>query len=178
MQLNVAELKAWSFDWAFHLKSAEVFNLILHEIDFYLNLTSPPSSQSSFKISSLCQEKRFPFIYKNNKVRSYEKDHHLTLWQMEKELHLAAIITQEELKLYQQNKNIDPATILPPQYCNYLDVFSKKKADILPLHQAYDHAIHLKKGAQPPVSALYDMSCDEALELCQYLNENLSKEFI
>ena len=28
------------------------------------------------------------------------------------------------------------------------------------------------------MSALYSMSCDEALKLCQYLDENLSKEFI
>ena len=178
MQLNVAELKSWSFDWDSCLKSVEVFSLTLHEIDFYLGLASPPSLQSLSRIPSLCQEKRFSFIYGNNKVRSYEKDHHLTLQWMEKELHLAAITTQEELELYWQSKNIDPATILPSQYCNYLDVFFKKKADILPLHQAYDHIIHFKKDAQPPVSALYGMSCDEALELCQYLNENLSKGFI
>ena len=111
-----------------------MFSLILQKIDFYLNFTSPPSSQSSFKIPNLCQEKRFPFIYKSNKIRSYEKDHHLTLQQMEKELHLTAITTQEEFKLYQQSKNVNSATILFSQYHNYLNVFFKKKADILLLH--------------------------------------------
>ena len=48
----------------------------------------------------------------------------------------------------------------------------------MPLHWAYNHAIHLKEGAQPPVSTLYSMSCDEALELHWYLDENLSKGFI
>ena len=97
---------------------------------------------------------------------------------MEKKLHLTAITTQEELELYQQSKNVDPATILPPQYHNYLDIFSKKEADTLPLHQVYDHAIHFKEGAQLPVFTLYGISCDEALKLHQYLDENLSKRFI
>ena len=91
-----------------------MFSLILQEIDFYLNLASLPFSQLLFKISNFYQEKRFLFIYKSNKIRSYKKNHYLALQQMEKELHLAVITTQEELKLYQQSKNVDSATILPP----------------------------------------------------------------
>ena len=53
---------------------------------------------------------------------------------MEKELHLTATTTQEELKLYWQSKNVDSAIILPPQYHDYLDIFFKKKADTLSLH--------------------------------------------
>ena len=77
-----------------------MFSLILQEIDFYLNFTSSFSSQSSFKISNLCQKKKILFIYKSNKIKNYEKNHHLILQQMEKELHLTAIITQEKFKLY------------------------------------------------------------------------------
>ena len=98
---------------------------------------------------------------------------------MEKKLHLTAIITtQEEFELYWQSKNVDLITILSPQYHKYLDIFFKKEADTLPLHQTYNYAIYLKEDAQPPVSTLYSMSYDEALKLYQYLNENLSKEFI
>ena len=79
MQFNVAELKAWSFDWVSYLKSAEMFSLILHKIDFYLDFASPSSSQSLSRIPSLYQEKRFPSIHENNKIRSYEKNHHLAL---------------------------------------------------------------------------------------------------
>ncbi len=50
--------------------------------------------------------------------------------------------------------------------------------DILSLHQAHDHVIHLKEDAQFSVFALYDMSRDKILELHRYLNENLSKDFI
>jgi len=48
----------------------------------------------------------------------------------------------------------------------------------LSLHQAHDHVIHLKEDAQLSVFALYNMSRDKILELCRYLNENLSKDFI
>ena len=97
---------------------------------------------------------------------------------MKKKLHLTAITTQKKFKLYWQSKNVDSATILSPQYHNYLNVFFKKKTDILPLHQTYNYIIHFKKGAQFPVFILYNMNYDKTLKFCQYLNENLSKEFI
>jgi len=55
--------------------------------------------------------------------------------------------------------------ILSLKYFEFLDVFFKKNADILPSHQAHNHAIHLKEGAQPSVFALYGMSRDEIQEL-------------
>ena len=97
---------------------------------------------------------------------------------MEKELHLSAIITPEELEAYQQSKNIDPTTLLPERYQEYLHVFSKKKADTLPKHRPQDHTIYLKEGAQAPAFTLYSMSHNEAQELHCYLDKNLSKEFI
>ena len=66
---------------------------------------------------------------------------------MEKELHLVISTTQEELELYRERKNVDPATKLPKQYYDYLDVFSKKEADTLPEYRTYDHAINLKGDA-------------------------------
>ena len=97
---------------------------------------------------------------------------------MEKEIHLAVTITQEDLAAYYKHKNVDSATLLLKLYTAFLDVFFRKEADTLPKHELYDYAIHLKEGTQVPVFSLYSMSCDEALELCQYLDENLSKGFI
>ena len=97
---------------------------------------------------------------------------------MEKEIHLAAIITQEDLAAYCEHKNIDSATLLPKLYTAFLNVFFRKEANTLPKHGPYDHTIHLKEGTQAPTSALYSMSRDKALELRQYLDENLSKGFI
>jgi len=108
----------------------------------------------------------------------YDKNHHLNLHQMKKKFHLTAFTTQEDLEVYQQSKNVDSVTILSFRYFEFLDVFFKKNVDILSLHQAHDHVIHLKEDAQLSIFALYDMSCDEILELHRYLNENLSKDFI
>lgn len=67
---------------------------------------------------------------------------------------------------------------LPREYYEFLDVFSKKEADKLPPHHAYDHKIQLKEGAEPPFGPLYDMSRGELLVLREYLEENLGKGFI
>ena len=91
---------------------------------------------------------------------------------------MAAITTQEDLAAYHKHKNVDSATLLPKLYTLFLDVFSRKEADTLPKHGPYDHTIHLKEGTQASMFTLYSMSRDKALELCQYLDENLSKEFI
>ena len=39
----------------------------------------------------------------------------------------------------------DPKSIVSTEYHDFLDVFSKKNSDTLPLHQKYDHKIYLKK---------------------------------
>ncbi len=97
---------------------------------------------------------------------------------MKKKFHLTAFTTQEDLKVYQQSKNVDSVTILLFKYFKFLNIFFKKNVDILSLHQAHNHVIHLKEDAQFSVFALYNMSRDEILELHRYLNENLSKDFI
>ena len=87
-------------------------------------------------------------------------------------------VTAEELNAYRERKNVDPAPLLPKQYHDFLDVFSKKESDVLPEHRPYDHAIKLKEGFPIPNQALYGMSRTEIEELRRYLDENLSKGFI
>ena len=69
-----------------------MFSLILHEIDFYLDFALSPFLQLLFRTLNLYQEKKFLFIYENNKVRNYEKDYYLILQQMKKEFYLTVII--------------------------------------------------------------------------------------
>ena len=85
---------------------------------------------------------------------------------MEKEIHLAVTITQEDLAAYYEHKNVDSATLLLKLYTAFLNVFFRKEADTLSKHELYDYTIHLKEGTQASVSALYSMSRDEALKLC------------
>ena len=73
---------------------------------------------------------------------------------------------------------INPATKLPAEYHDFLDVFSKKDSDKLPEHRSYDYAIPLVKGKTPSFSALYSISQDELKVLRKYLDNYLPKGFI
>ena len=73
---------------------------------------------------------------------------------------------------------VDPATVLPSEYHEFLDVFSKKEADKLPGRRSHDHKIPLMNGKEPTYGPLYGMSRDELLVLQKYLTENLKKGFI
>ncbi|MBW0550209.1 hypothetical protein O181_089924 [Austropuccinia psidii MF-1] len=66
---------------------------------------------------------------------------------------------------------------VPPAYHQYLDVFSKVKAEKLPPHRACDHLIELE-GLLPPVGVIYSLSNQESETLQAYVSENLEKGFI
>ncbi len=164
-----------------------MFSVILKKIDVFLNL----ESISSFSLNSDESKSRHAALIihlKNSSTLAqfsscsqdsmYDKNHRLNLHQMKKKFHLTAFITQEDLEVYWQSKNVDSVTILSFKYFKFLNIFFKKNVDILSLHWVDDHVIHLKEDAQFSVFALYDMSRDKILELRRYLNENLSKDFI
>lgn len=68
--------------------------------------------------------------------------------------------------------------LVPPEYHDFLDVFSKHEADILPPHRSYDHAIELEPGTTPPHGPIYRLSETELETLRTYLDEHLAKGFI
>jgi hypothetical protein len=75
-------------------------------------------------------------------------------------------------------KYTDPATKVPKEYHEFLDVFSRKELERLPEHRPYDHKIVLEEGKNPTFGPLYGMSQNELKVLRKYLNENLEKGFI
>lgn len=175
IQLNIVELGACSFDRVARIKESEVFSFSLRDLDKFLGTSAPAESSAGTSELMISSPPPRP---SPTSSRSYDQDHGYALYQMKKELHLAATATQEDLETYRNSKNVDPATILPPRYHEFLHVFSREKANTLPSRGPHDHAIHLQEGGKPPASALYGMSRDEALELRRYLDENLSKGFI
>ncbi|SOV04612.1 uncharacterized protein UDID_17153 [Ustilago sp. UG-2017a] len=68
--------------------------------------------------------------------------------------------------------------IIPQEYHQYLDVFSRVKADKLPPPHTYDHQIPLEEGKSPPFGPIYSLSEHELKTLREYLEENLAKGFI
>ncbi|MBW0545607.1 hypothetical protein O181_085322 [Austropuccinia psidii MF-1] len=67
--------------------------------------------------------------------------------------------------------------VVPSTYHQYLDVFSKVKAEKLPPHRTCDHHIELK-GSLPPVGVIYSLSKQESDTLRAYISENVEKGFI
>ena len=84
---------------------------------------------------------------------------------MTQALFLATNTTSEELEEYCRCKNVNPATILPKRYHQFLYIFSKKEAHTLSIHRPYDHAINIKDGYQTPSAIMYGMTRDEIQEL-------------
>jgi len=68
--------------------------------------------------------------------------------------------------------------IVPPEYHNYVDVFSKAKASELPPHRDYDLKIDLEEGTSPPLGTLYSLSLVELSTLRTFIDENLNTGFI
>ncbi|KAI1005800.1 hypothetical protein K3495_g2421 [Podosphaera aphanis] len=75
-------------------------------------------------------------------------------------------------------KNADPKLFLLTQYHDYLDVFNRKQANLLPPHRPWDHLIDLQPGTTPPASRPYSMNQKELKFLREHLDQELSKGFI
>jgi hypothetical protein len=85
-------------------------------------------------------------------------------------------------KLYQEPLPTDEDELLrkvvPPEYQDFADVFSKSKAEVLPPHRAYDHSIPIEDDSQPPHGPIYPMSQTELQAVREYLEDMLGKGFI
>ncbi|MBW0472789.1 hypothetical protein O181_012504 [Austropuccinia psidii MF-1] len=65
----------------------------------------------------------------------------------------------------------------PSVYHQYLDVFSKVKAEKIPPNHTCDHHIELE-GSLPPVRVIYSLLNQESDTLRAYISENVEKGFI
>jgi len=68
--------------------------------------------------------------------------------------------------------------IVPLEYRDYTDVFSKAKASELPPHHDYDLKIELEEGTSPPLGTLYSLSPVELSTLRTFIDKNLNTGFI
>ena len=83
---------------------------------------------------------------------------------------LAAGITDPEIEL--------AAKLVPPEYHDYLSVFSETEACALPPRHYVDHAIPLVDGGKRLFARMYSMSDANPMELKHWIEDNLSKSFI
>ena len=64
--------------------------------------------------------------------------------------------------------------LVPAEYRDFSDVFSKTSFDELPPRKPWDHAIELKPGSEPKFCKIYPMNLDEQAQLDDFLAENLA----
>jgi hypothetical protein len=85
-----------------------------------------------------------------------------------------------QLKKQDNNTMIDSKSIMSSKYHDFLNVFFKKKADILSSHRKHDHRIKLEKDHESDheYASLYNLSEEELLLVKKYLKEHLNKKFI
>ncbi|SPC67056.1 uncharacterized protein UHOD_11464 [Ustilago sp. UG-2017b] len=92
--------------------------------------------------------------------------------------HLLATTTTSSVATTALAYDTGLSDIIPPEYHQYLNVFSRVEADKLPPHRTYDHQIPLEEGKSPPFGPIYSLSEHELKTLREYLEENLAKGFI
>jgi hypothetical protein len=85
-----------------------------------------------------------------------------------------------QLKKQENNKVINSKSVMSSEYHDFLNVFFKKKTNILSLHRKHDHRIKLKKNheSKHEYASLYNLSENELLLIKKYLKKHLDKEFI
>ena len=76
------------------------------------------------------------------------------------------------------NASPDPVSMIPAEYQDYADVFSKTEAHKLPEHRPYNLSIPLQEGTTPPFRPVYNLSPLELDVLRKYIDDNLRKGFI
>lgn len=79
-----------------------------------------------------------------------------------------------------QSANLEKSfeELVPEQYRDFADVFSKKQSECLPKRRTYDHGIELVPGYSNFRSKVYPLSETEQKELDKFLEENLQKGYI
>jgi len=67
---------------------------------------------------------------------------------------------------------------IPARYQDFVDVFSKTKAETLPPHRPIDHVIDLKPGNKLPYRRIYNLSEVELQTPKAYIETHLANGFI
>jgi hypothetical protein len=101
----------------------------------------------------------------------------------QKDVEIFAVFMKNlKIQLKKQDSSIvtDSKSVIFSKYHDFLNVFFKKKADILSSHRKHDHRIKLEKDHEfdHEYASLYNLSKEELLLIKKYLKEHLDKNFI
>lgn len=71
-----------------------------------------------------------------------------------------------------------PEDLVPKVYHKFMDVFSKKESERMPLRKPWDHAIELKEDFKPKKGRLIPLSHEEQQEVSDFIDAQLKKGYI
>ena len=95
---------------------------------------------------------------------------------------IVASMTAKDMDYFDDDDTSDSdnwKSLVPKEFWEYGDVFSKKKSERMPTRKPYDHAIEFEENASLPKPAkLYPMSPMERNSLDQWIDEELRKGYI
>jgi hypothetical protein len=119
---------------------------------------------------------RMTLPLKKNKMGVYIKLLETDVW-----IHKTNIAT--ELAIEENSKKTDKTNkmnkqLVPAEYHEYLDIFSKEKAHRFPESRPWDHKIKMKEGFEPKLFKNYNLTLAEQIELDKFLKKNLEKGYI
>ncbi len=75
-----------------------------------------------------------------------------------------------------QDERIDLNDVVPPQFHEYLDVFSDEKSTRFPKSTPWDHKIEMKAGFEPKSFKIYPMTPEEDTMTKAFIDNNLEKD--
>ena len=90
----------------------------------------------------------------------------------------------QALKAHESKVAIDETTLeeaqklVPREYWEYLDVFSKKSSERMPVRKPWDHGIDLREDFPPKNGCLIPLSVDEQKEVEDFVDDQLAKGYI
>jgi hypothetical protein len=93
-------------------------------------------------------------------------------------IHKSNITT--ELAIEENSKKMDKTDeqLVPAEYHEYLNIFSKEKAHHFFKSRPWDYKIKIKEGFEPKLFKNYNLTPAEQIKLDKFLKENLEKGYI
>jgi hypothetical protein len=142
------------------------------------------------KINSFYDEisSKYEDEYLNDNSKSAIKIHSIAVVSFntlsrQKDVKIFAVLMKNskvQLKKQDNSTMINLKSVMSSEYHDFLDVFFKKKTDILSSHKKHDHCIKLKKNheSKHEYASLYNLSKEELLLIKKYFKEHLNKDYI
>ena len=130
------------------------------------------------------EEDDLPDLAPDSDETDLDEDDFSDLWEEDDEdrcIYIRAGHTYAQQFAEEASKDGTPKSfeeMIPEEFREFLDVFSKEESERMPTRKEWDHRIDLKPGAEFKQAKVYLMSPVEQTELDRFLEENERKGYI